>query len=147
VRRRAPGRLAPVVSAPEQHVVVAAVLRRGGRVLLAHRSPGRAFYPDVWDVPGGHVEPGEDPRRALARELGEELGVVASVVGEPAQRLLAEDLVMDVWVVEDWTGEVANRAPDEHDDLAWCDAADLEARELAHPHLAALLREVLAGRA
>ncbi|WP_299034563.1 NUDIX domain-containing protein [uncultured Pseudokineococcus sp.] len=131
-------------SAPEQHVVVTAALRRGDRVLLAHRSPGREFYPDVWDLPGGHVEPGEDPREALARELGEELGINASVFGEPVGRLLADDLVMDVWVVEEWRGGVTNRAPDEHDDLAWCGAADLDGRALAHPDLGALLRRVLA---
>jgi len=134
-----------VVSAPEQHVVVTAALRRDGRVLLAHRSPGRAFYPDAWDLPGGHVEPGEEPREALARELGEELGIDASVCGEPAGRLVADDLVMDVWVVERWRGAVTNRAPDEHDDLAWCGADDLDGKALAHRDLGALLRRVLAG--
>lgn len=128
-----------------QHVVVTAALVRDDRVLLAHRSPGREFYPGVWDLPGGHVEPGEEPRGALARELGEELGIDALVRGEPVGRLLAEDLVMDVWVVDDWSGAVTNRAPDEHDDLLWSDAEDLGRRPLAHPDLAALLQGVLRG--
>ncbi len=37
------------------------VLVRGGEVLLARRSDDRAFYPGVWDVIGGHCEPGEAP--------------------------------------------------------------------------------------
>ncbi|MGV9763186.1 NUDIX domain-containing protein [Micromonospora tulbaghiae] len=39
--------------------IVTAVLRDGDRVLLCHRSAGRRHYPDVWDLPGGHVEEGE----------------------------------------------------------------------------------------
>ena len=38
------------------HDVVAGVLIRDGHVLLCHRSPAREWYPDVWDLPGGHVE-------------------------------------------------------------------------------------------
>ncbi|GID92165.1 NUDIX hydrolase [Amorphoplanes digitatis] len=55
--------------------IVTALLRDGNRVLLCHRSPQRRWYPDVWDLPGGHVEPGEPPGAALARELREELVV------------------------------------------------------------------------
>lgn len=68
------------------HVVVAAVLRRRGRALLVHRSPQRRWYPDVWDLPGGHVEAGEDPAQALARELTEELGTTAHVSGARRRR-------------------------------------------------------------
>ncbi|WP_428833210.1 NUDIX hydrolase [Micromonospora coerulea] len=49
--------------------IVTAVLRDGDRVLLCHRSAGRRWYPDVWDLPGGHVEEGEDPKESLVREL------------------------------------------------------------------------------
>jgi len=42
--------------------------------VLCHRSPERRWYPDVWDFPGGHIEPGEDPQAALRREVAEELG-------------------------------------------------------------------------
>ncbi|MGY1698758.1 NUDIX domain-containing protein [Geodermatophilus sp. SYSU D00766] len=35
----------------------------------------RRWYPDAWDFPGGHLEPGEDEPAAPARELSEELGV------------------------------------------------------------------------
>jgi 8-oxo-dGTP pyrophosphatase MutT (NUDIX family) len=68
----------------EEHHVVAAILRRADQVLLCHRSPRRRWYPDVWDFPGGHVEPGERPEDALRREVAEELGA-ATVTARPAQ--------------------------------------------------------------
>lgn len=55
--------------------LVAAVLVHEGRVLLRHRSPDRARFPDAWDLPGGLLESGESAAEALVRELREELGI------------------------------------------------------------------------
>ncbi|MGI5149294.1 NUDIX hydrolase [Plantactinospora sp. CA-294935] len=55
--------------------IVTAALVREGQVLLVHRSPNRHVYPDVWDLPGGHIDAGETELAALAREMHEELGV------------------------------------------------------------------------
>ena len=55
--------------------VAAAVLERAdGAFLLAQRPSGKV-YAGYWEFPGGKVEPGEVPERALARELHEELGI------------------------------------------------------------------------
>jgi 8-oxo-dGTP diphosphatase len=65
--------------APESDrlAVVAAVIRdHQGRVLLAQR-PSHKHQGGRWEFPGGKVEPGEALDVALARELEEELGVVA----------------------------------------------------------------------
>ena len=52
---------------------------RGGRVLLAERAvpPGARCF----SLPGGLVEPGETLREAALRELREETGVEAEIVG------------------------------------------------------------------
>ena len=57
------------------HDCAMAILRAGDSVLMCHRHPAREWFPDVWDFPGGHVEPDETPQQALVRELDEELGV------------------------------------------------------------------------
>src|SRR6185503_11021853 len=51
----------------------AALVMAGGRLLLARRA--RPPYARMWDLPGGFLEAGEDPPRALRRELREEIGV------------------------------------------------------------------------
>jgi 8-oxo-dGTP diphosphatase len=52
---------------------------RGDAVLLVERSkPPRA---GLWSLPGGHIEPGETAAAAALRELAEETGVTARLVG------------------------------------------------------------------
>lgn len=53
--------------------VVAAVIRRDGMIFATQRGYGE--QKDGWEFPGGKVEPGEDFRKALAREIREELSV------------------------------------------------------------------------
>jgi 8-oxo-dGTP diphosphatase len=54
--------------------VAAAVIERPDEFLLAQRPLGKP-YAGYWEFPGGKIEPGEEPRAALARELKEELGI------------------------------------------------------------------------
>ena len=61
--------------------VVAAVIERGGLILIGQRKAcGRHGL--KWEFPGGKVEPGEQSRTALARELREELGIEARIGDE-----------------------------------------------------------------
>lgn len=60
--------------------VVAAVICRAGRIMLAQRDPNRDFG-WVWESPGGKVDgKGETYAAALRRELWEELYLVATDV-------------------------------------------------------------------
>jgi len=68
-------------------VVVAALAERGlpegdRAVFLARRAPSER-HGGLWELPGGKVEPGETPEEALLRELGEELGLAARILGAP----------------------------------------------------------------
>ncbi|HAV51380.1 MAG TPA: GNAT family N-acetyltransferase, partial [Brevundimonas sp.] len=53
-------------------VVAAALYDAEGRILLAQRPAGKPMA-GLWEFPGGKVETGETPERALVRELQEEL--------------------------------------------------------------------------
>ncbi len=58
--------------------VVAAVIEREGRILIAQRKR-TGQHPLKWEFPGGKVEPGEEPEAAVVRELEEELAIRARV--------------------------------------------------------------------
>lgn len=54
--------------------VAAGVVVENQRVLLSQRSAG-THLAGAWEFPGGKVEPGENPRDAVKRELREELDI------------------------------------------------------------------------
>ena len=72
------------IKAPGDITVAAAVIERGGRILIGQRKSG-SKHALKWEFPGGKVEAGETPVEALARELQEELAINA-VIGEEIAR-------------------------------------------------------------
>lgn len=57
-------------------VVAAAVIERGGALLVTRRLEG-THLEGRWEFPGGKCEPGETLHDCLVREIDEELGAVA----------------------------------------------------------------------
>lgn len=131
---------------PVRHQVVAAVLVRGDEVLLCHRHPARRWYPNAWDLPGGHVDSGEARMTALVRELREELGIDIDPIDATSvlHHSPKPDLDIEVWAIERWSGDVTNAAPDEHDELRWFAAGELDSIELADPGVAVACRRAVA---
>ncbi|MCP2169498.1 NUDIX domain-containing protein [Goodfellowiella coeruleoviolacea] len=64
-----------------RQVIVRAVVRRGGRVLLLRRPPG-AFRGGEFELPGGKVDPGETLDQALVREVREETGLAVTGIAD-----------------------------------------------------------------
>lgn len=52
------------------------------KVFLAQRAMSKKFFPGVYELPGGHIDFGEDILDGLKREVREELGKEI-VVGDP----------------------------------------------------------------
>jgi 8-oxo-dGTP diphosphatase len=121
--------------------VVAGVLRLNGQILLCHRRPDRVNWPDVWDLPGGHIDDEESIAEALVRELDEELGVqVESPEDPPWMTLRAGTVEINLYLIDRWLGEPQNVAVEEHDDIRWFAADYLELLDLAHPSYIEILR-------
>ena len=111
------------------HVVAAAVIDVGGRVLIAQRPAGKHLA-GGWEFPGGKLEPGEDRRAGLARELREELGI-SIATPRPLIRVRHSydygDVLIDMWVVRQYSGEPAGL---DGQALRWCTQEELESAEL-----------------
>lgn len=127
------------------HLVVAGLLVSAGSVLLCHRSAHRRWYPNVWDLPGGHVEQGETPAVALVRELNEELGIHISEITQPVPaRLRRPDFDCRIWVVTEWSG-TPRVASDEHDEIAWWSPSNIGSLALADESYRQLIERAVPG--
>ena len=125
-------------------VVAGALFDADGRVLIAQRPAGKALA-GRWEFPGGKLEPGEDPRAGLERELREELGVDV----QDAHRLLryrydypGRTVDLDFWNVTGWTGTPHGR---EGQALKWVRPADLPHEDILEAD-APMIEVLLAGR-
>ena len=90
--------------------------------LLAARRTEPSHLAGGWELPGGKVEPGEDPVEALHREIAEELGVQvelgAEVIGPDDHGwALPPHHVMRVWLARVVSG--VPQPIEDHDELRW----------------------------
>ena len=110
------------------------------KVLLARRHPDRDWYPNVWDVIGGHRRRNETASTAACREAHEEVGVsIDEDTLVHIATLTGADYELELFATTTWTGEPRNCAPEEHIELAWfkpSDTAELALADRAITHLA-----------
>lgn len=125
--------------------VVAALIRdRAGRMLLQQALPGKP-HAGQWEFPGGKVEPHENPRFALVREIAEELGLsldegVMKPAGFADEGASSDEraIVLILYDCPLWSGE-----PQSREGQAWGWFTREEAAALALPKLDRMLLEAL----
>ena len=113
-------------------VVAAAILDSLSHptVLLACSRAYPAELRGQFELPGGKVEPGEDPVLALERELVEELGVRVRVGERVCPRgglwwPILGGRVMGVWLAELAPGSACVRAGESHLEARWVPLSQL----------------------
>lgn len=98
--------------------VVAAIMVHQGKVFVAKRAAGQRLA-HHWEFPGGKLEPGENPEKALQREMEEEFGLHVHV-GEKFDELIHRDekgtiRLMGYWA--QWDGGIPRLTV--HEEVAW----------------------------
>lgn len=89
------------------HVVAAVIFNPARDQVLIARRPEHLHQGGLWEFPGGKVDAGESPRRALERELWEELAIRVVACRELMQIQHAypeKSVLLDVWTVHEIVG-------------------------------------------
>ena len=108
-----------------RHVVAALIVREdergaaGREVLICQRRPDQPMSLK-WEFPGGKIEAGETPERALERELNEELGIDAvierHVVGLRHRYRNGASIDLQFFLVREFRGPLENKI---FNDMRW----------------------------
>lgn len=105
--------------------VVAAIIKRDVKIFATQR--GYGDYKDRWEFPGGKVEYGETPQKALEREIREELAadiVVGSLLTTVEYDYPTFHLSMDCFWAELTSDSVMELL--EHEAAKWLSISDLD---------------------
>ncbi|WP_405485799.1 NUDIX domain-containing protein [Nocardia sp. NBC_00511] len=119
----------------EKHLAYCRI-ERDGAILLIRRAPG-VFLTGRWELPGGGVEPGEQPEQAAVREAAEETGLAVTITAERAVHswmdVAGRALRIHARIYD--TSENDRRTvtldPAEHDDHVWATPDQAAALDLA----------------
>jgi ribonuclease HI len=131
----------------KQTLTVRAIIKQDQKVLLLRRSSGNELYRGLFELPGGKVEFGEDPRAAIQREIEEEVGRQAETLqlfdvhSELDVRDVQHQYVVLVFLVSlkpDTTIELSQ----DHDKYIWKKVSEIQLNEVTETtHLALQLEE------
>lgn len=138
-----------------QRVAAYAVIVREGRILLSRLAPYIA-RDELWTLPGGGVDHGEDPRDGVIREIKEETGLTAEIA--PEARIYSSHqhgvwrdggrvdahalrIVFDAWVPPDSPEPQVLEVDGSTVEAAWHEVADVVAGTVP---VVAMVREALA---
>ena len=125
--------------------VVAALIVREDKILICQRTEDQAM-PLKWEFPGGKVEPGEELKDALRRELDEELGIDA-VIGRKVAAIQhtyagGNGVELYFYRVDQFEREIQNRI---FHDVRWVDRKDLPTYDFLEADVR-LVKDISAGK-
>lgn len=130
----------------KQTLTVRGVIKRDAKLLLLRRAIGNPLYVGLYELPGGKVEFGEDPRASIQREITEETGRRAEMIqlfdvhSELDVRDVQHQYIVLVFLVSlapDTTIELSGN----HDKYVWKKLSDIQLNEVTETTRLALQLE------
>lgn len=112
-------------------VAVKAVVFKKNKVLIIKKSDSEDVAPNTWDIPGGRLGFGEDPVKALKREVKEETGFEIKILQSyKVWSYVKKDfhLFGVTFVCEYLKGK--EKLSDEHTEHKWIGKKDIEKQKV-----------------
>ena len=110
-------------------IVVSAIalINDQNQVLYAQRPKGKNME-DLWEFPGGKLEPGETAEKAIQRELMEELSLHVELDDLIPLTFASQEyddfiMIMPLFICKKWSGSIH---PNEGQAYAWVNLEDLK---------------------
>jgi 8-oxo-dGTP diphosphatase len=86
-------------------------------------------YPNMWDVPGGHLEPGETPESCIVREMREEMDLLLDDFALFSVQEFEDRIEYTFWKKKNM--DISSIMLHEGQCLAWFSKEEVEKTELA----------------
>lgn len=124
--------------------VVGAILLRDNKILCAKRGQTKSLA-NLWEFPGGKIETGETPQKALIRELQEELLITVQVNELPFEVTTYEYdfgiVTLTTFICHLFSGEPQLT---EHEEVSWLQPNELDQLEWAPADIPAV-KKIMRG--
>lgn len=115
--------------------VVAAIIQKNDTYLIARRAPHKV-HPGKWEFPGGKVDQGEAPEKALERELFEEFRILTKT----GKHVISSEFDYGTFKIKLMAYEVqfleGSFQLKDHDQIAWVSLKDIKHYDLSEADLA-----------
>ncbi len=101
------------------------LFNENGEVLLLKRKK-TGFGDSKYGFIGGHVEKGENVKKAIIREVNEEIGVEIAENDLEFRNIMNRKVNQDVeyidfiFIAKKWKGNIRNMEPEKCSELKWC---------------------------
>lgn len=110
--------------------VTAAVMVNDGMLLIAKRKP-TARLPNLWELPGGKIEPNETPEECLKRELKEEFEINVTVEEHLGSNIHAYDFGTIELIAYRTNWEDGDLILKDHEEIRWVFTHELDQFDFA----------------